>query len=104
MTTETFDVPSPLERLMNDSRVRIGGLIGGALVIVLSFIVVNVSNTPTQSRATKSVAVLPDAPLNIPIMRQWPYPVQKAGASSGVVQTVRAPGAKAVKRTVLTRR
>lgn len=102
MSTHTFDFGSQLERMMSNRRVRIGGLIGGALVIMSSLIVVNVSNAPSRSRATKSVAVLPDSPLNIPIMRQWPYPQASAAATATV--TVRAPGAKAVKRGVLTAR
>lgn len=97
MTTQTFDVPSPLERLINDRRIVIGALIAGALIIISSLIVVNVSQAPSRASALKSVAVLPAAPLNIPIMRQWPYPAPK-------VETARAPGAKAVKRNVLARR
>lgn len=98
MATHTFDIGSPLERLLNDRRVRIGGLIGGALVIVSSMIVVNVSNAPSTHKALKSVAVLPAAPLNIPIMRSWPYPETRR------VETVSAPGAKVVKRNALARR
>ncbi len=98
MTTQTFDVPSPLERLVTDRRVVIGALIAGALIIISSLVVVNVSQAPSRARALKSVAVLPDAPLNIPIMRQWPYPAPK-------VETVRAPGAKvAAKRNAVARR
>jgi hypothetical protein len=103
MTTETFAVPSPLERLINDTRVRIGGLIGGALVILVSLIVVNVSNAPSRSRATKSVAVLPAAPLDIPIMRQWPYPAPAPKTQAGT-QVTRAAGSKPVKRGVFTAR
>lgn len=94
MTTATYEVPSPLERLVNDQRVRIGGLIGGALVILISLIAGNLAQEPSRARATKAVAVLPDVPLNVPIMRQWPYPQAKSPA----VQTVRAPAAKAVRR------
>lgn len=92
MTTNTFDVGSSLDRLVNDSRVRIWAGIAGALVIVISFIVVSVANEPSKSRHLKSVAVLPDAPLNIPIMRSWPYP------DSRKVQSVRAPAARTTKR------
>ncbi|MDP3157216.1 MAG: hypothetical protein Q8N23_31380 [Archangium sp.] len=98
MTTQTFDVPSPLERLVTDRRVVIGALIAGALIIICSLVVANFSQAPSRARALKSVAVLPDAPLNIPIMRQWPYPAPK-------VETVRAPGGKVVaKRNVVARR
>ncbi len=103
MSTQTFDVPSPLERLMNDRRIVIGALIAGALIILSSLAVVNVSQAPSRARALKSVAVLPAAPLNIPIMRQWPYPAPKVETAK--VQTVRAPGAKvAAKRNVIARR
>ncbi len=93
----TFDIGSQLERLMNDRRVRIGGLIAGALVIFSSVIVVNVSNEPSKAKVLKSVAVLPPSPLNIPIMRSWPYPETRRVASS-------ASGVKVVKRNVLTAR
>lgn len=91
MSTQTFEVPSPLERLIADPRVRIGGLIAGALVMLISVIVGNVANAPSRSRAIKAVAVLPDAPLNIPIIRSWPYPPAPKAV------TVTAPGAKVVK-------
>lgn len=93
MATQTFDLGSPLERLMNDSRVRIGGVIAGALVILTSMIVVNVSNGPSTSKHTRAVAVLPDVPLNIPILRYWPYPDQRPVAAAV------APGSKIVKAT-----
>lgn len=95
-TTETFALPSPLERFMADQRVRIGGLIGGALVILISLIAGNLAQEPSRSRATKAVAVLPETPLNVPILRQWPYPQAKSSVQA--VQTVRAPAAKAVRR------
>ncbi|MDP1830198.1 MAG: hypothetical protein Q8L48_43440 [Archangium sp.] len=107
MATQTFDLGSSLERLMNDRRVRIGGLIAGSLVILTSMIVVNVSNGPSRSKATKAVAVLPDVPLNIPILRYWPYPETRrveAAAASTTRVSVRAPGARAAKRGVLTAR
>ena len=102
MSTQTFDVPSPLERLMNDRRVVIGALITGALIIISSLVVVNVSQVPSRARALRPVTVLPAAPLNIPLMRQWPYPAPKAETVK--VQKVRAAGAKASKRNVLARR
>ncbi len=102
MSTQTFDVPSPLERLLNDRRVVIGALIAGALIIISSLVVVNVSQAPSRARALRPVAVLPAAPLNIPLMRQWPYPAPKAETVK--VQKVRAAGAKASKRNVLARR
>lgn len=98
MATETFDIGSPLERLLNDRRVRIGGLVAGVLVILISLIVVNVAHAPSTHKALKSVAVLPDRPLNIPIMRSWPYPETRR------VESVSAPGAKVMKRSVLARR
>ncbi len=98
MATQTFDIGTPLERLMNDTRVRIGAAIAGAVIIFSSVVVVNVANTPSKHKALKSVAVLPDVPLNIPIMRSWPYPETRR------VESVSAPGAKAVKRNVLARR
>jgi hypothetical protein len=94
MTTATYEVPSPLERLMNDQRVRIGGLIAGALVIVVSLVVGNLAQEPSRARATKAVAVLPEQPLNLPVLRHWPYETPKPA----IVQTVRAPAAKAVRR------
>lgn len=102
MSTTTFDFGNQLESLMNDRRVRIGGLIAGAVIIATSLIVANVSNDPSYARRTRSVAVLPDSPLNIPIMRQWPY----SDARKVAAVTVRAPGAKAkpAKRVLTARR
>ena len=101
MSTHTFEMPSRLETLMNDQRVRIGALIAGAVVIFTSVVVVNVSNGPSRSKHTKAVAVLPDAPLNIPILRQWPYPhVRHVEATV----TVRAPASKVPGKRVLTAR
>ncbi len=94
MTTATYEVPSPLERLLADQRVRIGGLIAGALVILVSLIVGNLAQEPSRSRATRAVAVLPEQPLNVPVLRSWPY----ARETPAIVQTVRAPGAKVVRR------
>ena len=100
MSTTTFDFGSQLESLMNDRRVRIGGLIAGAVIIATSMIVANVANDPSYARSTKSVAVLPDSPLNIPIMRQWPYaPARKVEAVS-----VRASASKPAKRVFTARR
>ncbi len=73
----TLSITSTLERLMNDSRVRIGAAIVGALVIGTSMIVVNVSQRPVRS--AKTVAVLPEYPLNIPMVRQLPPPQPKKG-------------------------
>ena len=96
MSTTTFDFGRQLERLMNDRRVRIGGLIAGAVIIATSVIVANVSNNP--SARARSVAVLPDSPVNVPIMRQWPY------ARNVEAVTVRVPGARAAKRVLTARR
>lgn len=104
MATQTFDIGSPLERLMNDQRVRIGGAIAGALIILTSMIVVNVSNEPSRSKATRAVAVLPDVPLNIPILRYWPYPETRRVEATKSVSSMRAPAGKAAKRGVLTAR
>lgn len=75
MNTPTFDIGSQLERLVNDQRVRIGGLIAGALVIAVSFGAVNISHAP--KRATKAVLLAPEVSPNIPIIRYWPYPDQR---------------------------
>ena len=100
MSTKTFDFGSQLERLMNDRRVRIAGLIAGAVIISTSLIVANVANDPANARSSKSIAVLPAAPLNIPIIRQWPYaPARKVEAV-----TVRAPASKPARRVFTARR
>ena len=96
MSSHTFDPGSHLERLMNDRRVVIGALIAGALVILGSLIVVNVSSGPSTSKHTRAVAVLPDVPLKIPILRYWPYPDPRPAAAA---VTVIAPGSKVVKAT-----
>jgi hypothetical protein len=90
MSTHTFDIGTQLERFTNDRRVRIAGLIAGVVVIATSMIVVDIANAPSTVKATKSVA-LPDAPLNIPIMRHWPY------SGAGKVESVRAPASKPAK-------
>ena len=100
MSTHTFEMPSRLETLMNDRRVRMGGLIAGAVVILTSIAVVNISNGPSRSKQTQAVAVLPDAPLNIPMLRQWPYPDSRQAAAV----TVRAPASKVVAKRVFTAR
>lgn len=96
MSSHTFDAGSHLERLLNDRRVVIGGLIAGAMIVVGSLIVVNVSARPSTSKHTRAVAVLPDVPLNIPILRYWPYPDARPAAAA---VTVIAPGSKVVKAT-----
>ena len=100
MSTKTFDFGSQLERLMNDRRIRIAGLIAGAVIISTSLIVANVANDPANARSTKTIAVLPDSPLNIPIIRQWPY----AHARQVEAVTVRAPASKPAKRVFTARR
>ena len=76
---------------MNDSRVRIGAVVVGALVIAVSLGVVNVSHT--ASRLSKVVAVLPASPLNIPMLRQLPPPEPKKGDVVSV-RTAKAPKAR----------
>ena len=102
MSTHTFEVPGRLEILMNDRRVRMGGLIAGVLVIFTSIAVVNISNAPSRSKHTRAVAVLPDAPLNSPILRQWPYPDSRHVAAATVA--VRAPASKVPAKRVFTAR
>ena len=94
MSSHTNDFGSKLERLLNDRRVRIGGAIAGAVVIVTSLIAVNITHTPPRSKYVEA-SVSP----NLPIMRYLPYPEPRKG---DVVVSVRAPGSKPAR--VLTAR
>ena len=70
MSSSSFDIGNTLERLFSNRRVVIGGLSVGGLIVVCSLAL----GTFGAPRHRKSVAVLPDAPLNVPILRQLPYP------------------------------
>jgi len=83
---------------MNDSRVRIGGAIVGGLIIVVSLVVGHLAQTP--SHASKPVAVLPEYPLNVPMVRRLPAPEPKKGD----VVTARAAGKETKRRTLTARR
>lgn len=74
----TSDLGSVVERLLSDRRVVMGGLIAGG-VIMLGSLALGAYGGPTRS-SRETVSVLPETPLNIPIIRQLPQPQpRKAG-------------------------
>jgi hypothetical protein len=69
------NLSNTLERLMNDTRVRIGAAGVGGLIIVTSLIVANACQAPV--RLAKVAAVLPEYPLNLPMVRRLQPPEPK---------------------------
>jgi hypothetical protein len=70
------DLNNTLDRLMNDTRVRIGAAVVGGLIVIISLIVGNACQTPVR---VKSAAVLPEYPINLPMVRRLPGPEPKKG-------------------------
>jgi hypothetical protein len=93
------DLSNTLERLMNDTRVRIGAAVVGGLIIVTSLIVANECQAPV--RLAKVAAVLPEYPLNLPMVRRLPPPEPKKG---DVVSSLKRVESKKGLRGTLTAR
>lgn len=101
-----------IEKFVADPRVRIAGPVFAALLVVGFLVMGTVSRTSART-ASKPVSVLPDRPLDIPMMgRQetvsgidailaWQKPTPKPAATKAKPA---APKAKAVDGTLTARR
>lgn len=84
-------LPDSLEQLLNDKRFKIAAGVCGAVILLVSMVLLGLSSGPMHKASTRVVAVLPEVPYNIPILRSLPEPqpmVQKAGRT--VAHTTRS--------------
>jgi hypothetical protein len=105
MSNRTFDVGSLLERLVEDRRFQIGGLVLAALVFGGSLAAGHMDVGPKQKR--KAVVTAPEVSPNVPIIRFWPYPnpaVVEARAESLRRAPVKATTATRAGQRVITAR
>lgn len=60
------------EALMDDKRVRVVGIAASALILAISMGMLVAAKSPMRPIVTGKV--LPDAPVNVPMLRSMPYP------------------------------
>jgi hypothetical protein len=64
------------EAMMDDKRVRVVGIALSALVLAISMGLLVAAKSPMKPIVTGKV--LPDAPVNVPLLRSMPYPDLRA--------------------------
>lgn len=101
MTGLADRVDELLEKLVTDRRARIAGAVFGVLMLTVSFGFLAASKAEVKRSAASLASHLPDAPLNIPILRYLPEPQPRKGDAA---ERVAAPSRKAKARYVTARR
>ena len=93
----TTDFSETLVVVLNDKRFRIAAGVCGAVILLISMVMLGLSSRPMHKASTMVASALPQVPYNIPILRSLPEPqpmLPKAGrtvVSTRALQTRAAP-------------
>jgi hypothetical protein len=94
------------ETMMSDKRVRAVGIALGAVLLAISLGLLMASKSPPRTIVTGKV--LPDTPLQVPILRYMPYPDMRVyelrAMMPAMTARVSAAGSQVRGKTMLSRR